>query len=310
MPACLKIRPERLELPTLGSEDRCSIQLSYGRVSGIVPILQAGGHRPVTRGPETFAAGPRRRICLEDGGLVRAADSEAAGRSRRADARETMAHITLRVLHGADRGRVFERLSTPVTIGREEGNLIQLNDERISRYHLKLQSDNDKIIATDLESTNGTKVNGEDIQVHIIRDGDMISLGRSLLLVGSHSDIDRRIAARHPNGEDGRARQLRERMERFAAHQSDVIEDLGAVRSPLLPGGPPPLPDRLSPAQSAELSELLDYVQSVLRTATEGAVMRAGAERVELEFPDWQAVLDLQARLSQLLREIGEPSSD
>jgi hypothetical protein len=26
------VRPERLELPTLGSEDQCSIQLSYGRI--------------------------------------------------------------------------------------------------------------------------------------------------------------------------------------------------------------------------------------------------------------------------------------
>jgi len=220
-----------------------------------------------------------------------------------------MAYITLRVLHGADRGRVFERVATPVTIGREEGNSIQLNDERISRYHLKLQSDNDKIVATDLESTNGTKVNGEDVQVRIIRDGDMIALGRSLLLVGSHSDIDRRIAARHPEGENGHGEQIRERMHRIATHNSDVIEDLGAVRSPLLPASPPPLPDRLSPAQSAELGELLEYVQNVLRAATEGAVMRGNAEKVEIEFPDWQAVLDLQARLARLLREIGEPSS-
>ena len=98
--------------------------------------------------------------------------------------RTPMAFVTLRILHGTDRGRIFDNLPTPVTIGREEGNSIQLHDERISRYHLKLQEDNDKIVLTDLESTNGTKVNGEDIQVRILRDGDMISVGRSLLLVG------------------------------------------------------------------------------------------------------------------------------
>jgi pSer/pThr/pTyr-binding forkhead associated (FHA) protein len=221
-----------------------------------------------------------------------------------------MALITLRVLHGADRGRVFHQMATPVTIGREEGNTIQLNDDRISRYHLKLQDDRDKIVLTDLESTNGTKVNGEDIQVRIVRDGDMITLGKSLLLVGSHSDIDRRIAeiaARLPAAREGQAQRMRERLERIEAHQSDVIEDMGQVRSPLLPGGPPPLPGRLGPAQTAELAELLDYVQAVLREATEGATMRPGNEVVELDFAHWQAVLDLQARLAELLRSIGEP---
>jgi hypothetical protein len=221
-----------------------------------------------------------------------------------------MAYVTLRVLHGADRGKVFDHLATPVTIGREEGNSIQLNDERISRYHLKLQEDNDKIVLTDLESTNGTKVNGEDIQVRIVRDGDMIAVGRSLLLVGSRSDIDRRIAeiaAKLPASEEGRVQRMADRLNDIAAHQSDVIEDLGEVRSPLLPGGPPPLPDRLSPAQAAEMAELLDYVQAVLREATEGAVMRPGNERIEIDFAHWQAVLDLQARLAELLRKIGAP---
>jgi hypothetical protein len=220
-----------------------------------------------------------------------------------------MALITLRVLHGADRGKVFERLPTPVTIGREEGNSIQLNDERISRFHLKLQDDHDKIVATDLESTNGTRVNGEDIHVRIVRSGDMIALGRSLLLVGSHSDIDERIAelaARQKAAGNGHELQMRERMERMAAQESDVIEDVSDVRSPLLPNGPPPLPGRLSPAQAAELSELLEYVQSVLRRASESAVMRPGQERVEVDFVDWQGVLELQARLAEMLRAIGE----
>ena len=221
----------------------------------------------------------------------------------------SMAHVTLRVLHGADRGRTFDHLPTPVTIGREEGNSIQLNDERISRYHLKLQEDNEKIVLTDLESTNGTKVNGEDIHVRILRDGDLISVGRSLLLVGSHSDIDRRIAeiaAKLPGHAEARAKQMGERLDRIASHDSDVIEDLSEVRTPLLPGGPPPLPGRLSPAQSAELAELLDYIQGILREASEDAVMRPGNETVEIEFAHWQAMLDLQARLAAMLREIGQ----
>src|SRR5881394_1748301 len=105
-----------------------------------------------------------------------------------------MTGITIRVLDGADRGRVFDNLAPPITIGREEGNTIQLNDERVSRFHVKIQEDQDKVVLTDLESTNGTKVNGEDIQLRILRYGDVISVGRSVLLYGSRDQISRRLA--------------------------------------------------------------------------------------------------------------------
>ena len=226
-----------------------------------------------------------------------------------------MAFVTLRVLHGADRGKVFERLPTPVTIGREEGNTIKLNDERISRYHLKFQEDNDKVVVTDLESTNGTKVNGEDVQIRIVRDGDMIALGRSLLLVGSQSDIERRIAeiaARLPAAEEARARDLARRLREIASG-----EDRGAAAPPdlaemrvLLPGPLPAPPARMTPAQAAEFAELVDHVQAVLREASEGASMRPGGERVEIDFAHWQTVLALQAQLAEMLRSIGEPPAE
>ena len=56
-----------------------------------------------------------------------------------------MTRITLRVIDGSDRGRVFNDLSTPITVGREEGNSVQLNDERVSRFHLKIQEDHEQI---------------------------------------------------------------------------------------------------------------------------------------------------------------------
>ena len=105
-----------------------------------------------------------------------------------------MATITLRVLDGADRGRVFEALLPPITIGREEGNLVQLNDDRVSRFHVKIQEDNRQLVLTDLESTNGTRVNGEDIQLRILRHGDLITVGRSVLLFGSRDEIAQRLA--------------------------------------------------------------------------------------------------------------------
>src|SRR5437667_10184188 len=105
-----------------------------------------------------------------------------------------MTGITIRVLDGADRGRVFDNLAPPITIGREEGNTIQLNDERVSRFHVKIQEDHNRLVITDLESTNGSKVNGDDVQLRILRFGDMIQLGRSVLLFGSRDQIAQRLS--------------------------------------------------------------------------------------------------------------------
>ena len=84
-----------------------------------------------------------------------------------------MALVTLRVLDGADRGKVFPNIPTPVTIGREEGNSIQLNDERVSRFHLKIQEDHEKLVLTDLQSTNGTTL---QLQSNSVTTGSSSSL--------------------------------------------------------------------------------------------------------------------------------------
>ena len=104
-----------------------------------------------------------------------------------------MACVTLRVIDGADRGRVFRDLALPITIGREEGNTIQLNDERVSRFHLKIQEDKKRFVLTDLDSTNGTKVNGQDTHLHVLNFGDTVGVGRSLILFGSEDEIRRRL---------------------------------------------------------------------------------------------------------------------
>src|SRR5262249_33968011 len=193
-----------------------------------------------------------------------------------------MADVTLRILDGADRGRVFSHLPTPVTIGREEGNTVQLNDERVSRYHLKIQEDHDKVVLTDLESTNGTKVNGEEVQIRILRAGDMISVGRSVLLFGSREQIAQRL---RDIGGDGAAPPANVPI---SAEEAPANSNAGAVdfelnwrhspdaRKAMQQSPPPELPQRLTPGQAAQLSEVLEYLHLRIRTLL--ASVRAGEE--------------------------------
>ncbi len=221
-----------------------------------------------------------------------------------------MTSVTLRVIDGVNRGRTYDALQTPITIGREEGNAVQLNDDRVSRFHLKIQEDHERLVLTDLESTNGTKVNGEDIQLRILRHGDMICLGRSILLFGSPHEIKDRMATLRgdesveieetdsakidPNSDSSVS---------FDLHWQDE-EDLQATIHVL---EPPELPSRLSPAQAAQLSELLEYLHIRIRHLLNSVEVDSDEHRVTLEFKRWQHLLDLQARLASYLRHIGDP---
>src|SRR5437588_11770929 len=106
-----------------------------------------------------------------------------------------MKSVTLQIVEGVDKGRIFRDLSMPVTIGREEGNVLRLNDERVSRFHAKIQLDSDDVILTDLDSTNGTRINGNPIQIRRLRPGDRVGLGRSVLMFGTNEEIAARAAA-------------------------------------------------------------------------------------------------------------------
>jgi pSer/pThr/pTyr-binding forkhead associated (FHA) protein len=219
-----------------------------------------------------------------------------------------MAEITLRVLDGAERGRVFDNLPTPVTIGREEGNTIQLNDERISRYHIKIQEDHEKVVLTDLESTNGTKVNGEDIQLRILRFGDMITVGRSVILYGTQEQIGERLSELKSDSEDD---SLNAVPQASAEEGLDFELNFGLdsdAQATLHVLTPPELPDRLSPGQAAQLSEMLEYLHVRIRHLLSSIEMDARTERVTLDARQWQNLLDLQGQLAIYLRDIGEPS--
>ena len=215
-----------------------------------------------------------------------------------------MSSITLRVLDGTDRGKVFDSIEAPVTIGREEGNTIQLNDERISRFHLRIQQDHDDLVLTDLESTNGSKVNNEDVQLKIIRHGDLICIGRSTLLFGTRDEINKGLE--NPNASGSH---------QLAQAGSDEVSDVAVADQSwqkdarlLLSGEPPRLPERLSPGQAAQLAEVLEFLHSHTRQiALESKVDRHN-KQVVMATEKWQRLLDAHAHLSEYMRKISDPS--
>ena len=238
-----------------------------------------------------------------------------------------MATVTFQILEGVDKGRIFRNLQTPVTIGREEGNMMRLNDERVSRFHAKVQEDKGDIIITDLESTNGTRVNGNVVQIRRLRAGDRVCIGRSLILFGSNQEIIERITTQGGNlpqawktemGSGSGTGSATIPAQTLAAHLPDDVdfdlnlrEEVTAADGNLFLGNRqlPPLPQKLTPAQAARIAEILDFLHHSLTCATENIVANDDGTQVQLQFGDWQKVLAVQMLLARYLRAISEPDS-
>lgn len=199
--------------------------------------------------------------------------------------------ITLRVLQGADRGRVFHNMATPITIGREEGNLVQLNDERISRFHVKIQEDEGRLVVTDLDSTNGTRVNGQVCNLKILRNGDTISVGRTVLLVGNRS-----MSSAAGDGD----LEFDENENSGSTRLNDPSSNQRAL---------PNLPRGMSPGQAAELREVLDHIHCGLRGLIENGVVADKERRVEIDQRAWAKLLLVQSDISEWIRAIEDPQA-
>jgi two-component system, cell cycle response regulator len=93
------------------------------------------------------------------------------------------------VLSGRSVGKMFKLPDGPVTIGRSLEADIRLEDEGVSRLHLRLdRSDEGPVELVDLDSTNGSYVNGDRVHRQQLEDGDRIQLGSVTILKFSYQD--------------------------------------------------------------------------------------------------------------------------
>ena len=64
-----------------------------------------------------------------------------------------------------------------LTIGRAPDNDLVLDDQRVSRHHARLQARRGMLVLTDLDSANGSRVNGVAISEVALGAGDRIEMG-------------------------------------------------------------------------------------------------------------------------------------
>jgi len=85
--------------------------------------------------------------------------------------------FTLRVEAGPEEGCRYEVYAAPLTLGAADGNDVTLAESSVSRNHAVLERRGRGVEVVDLNSENGTFVNGERVTRRVLADGDVIGLG-------------------------------------------------------------------------------------------------------------------------------------
>jgi diguanylate cyclase (GGDEF)-like protein len=94
------------------------------------------------------------------------------------------------VIYGLDLGRKYNVDRPSIVIGRSSKADIQIDQEAVSRNHCKLINTGKSIMLRDLGSTNGTYINDEQVDEYVLRDGDLVKIGRCIFKFLSGDNIE------------------------------------------------------------------------------------------------------------------------
>lgn len=89
----------------------------------------------------------------------------------------------LEVIVGSQAGRVYPLRSGDNIIGRHDKLQVAIDEEGVSRKHAKVVVAGEGLVnLVDLQSTNGTYINGAQVDVAVLREGDRVALGPDVVL--------------------------------------------------------------------------------------------------------------------------------
>jgi len=74
-------------------------------------------------------------------------------------------------------GKTFELKPEVTTVGRVPDNVFQIPEASVSSHHCEIQLRGSDLFVRDLDSTNGTFINGEKIKEGVLKPGQILRLG-------------------------------------------------------------------------------------------------------------------------------------
>ncbi|RPH89399.1 MAG: FHA domain-containing protein, partial [Desulfobacteraceae bacterium] len=96
--------------------------------------------------------------------------------------KEPVIQPTIEVVTGSANEKIFNLGQEKLTVGRSNYNALVLDDEKVSRSHAEIHFEDGYYVVEDLNSTNGVQVNDQLIHKMLLKSGDRITLGDSVLL--------------------------------------------------------------------------------------------------------------------------------
>jgi two-component system, NtrC family, response regulator HydG len=89
---------------------------------------------------------------------------------------------SLVAISGPLRGATFSTDEEALNVGRDESNQVVVDDLAASRRHCVIRKDGERFNIVDLQSRNGTFVNGLPISERLLEHGDQVRIGTSVFL--------------------------------------------------------------------------------------------------------------------------------
>src|SRR5436189_4433295 len=75
-------------------------------------------------------------------------------------------------------GRTFELKVEKTTVGRVEDNAFQIPETSVSSHHAEIILKGNDVVVKDLNSTNGTFINGEKVTESVLKPGQVLKFGQ------------------------------------------------------------------------------------------------------------------------------------